>query len=57
MRLREVYLSFEILGDPTKRTYVDTRLETDRKRKEKYAQSDKNQSEEARKSSLPVEGE
>jgi hypothetical protein len=34
-------LSIEILSDPAKRTYVDTRLETDRKRKEKYAQSDK----------------
>jgi hypothetical protein len=41
VRFREISLSIEILSDPAKRTYVDTRLETDRKRKEKYAQSDK----------------
>lgn len=41
----ELSLSVEILNDPAKRTYVDTRLETDRRRKEKYAQSDKKRKE------------
>lgn len=41
IKLEQVKLAVEILGDPAKRTYVDTRLETDRRRKEKYAASNK----------------
>jgi DnaJ family protein C protein 17 len=40
-KFAELGLAQGILNDPAKRTYVDTRLETDRRRKEKYAQSDK----------------
>ncbi|RSH92327.1 hypothetical protein EHS25_008742 [Saitozyma podzolica] len=41
IKLRQVFLSLEILSDVAKRQYVDTKLETERKRKEKYAEMDK----------------
>lgn len=45
VRLHEVKIAIGILEDAAKRTYVDTKLETDRKRKEKYAASDKRKQE------------
>ena len=38
---RKIMVSLEMLLDPAKRSYIDQRLEADRRRKEKYAESDK----------------
>lgn len=38
---RKVTVSLEILSDSAKRTYLDTRLESDRKKRERYAELDK----------------
>ena len=38
---RKVTVSLDILTDQAKRNYVDTRLESDRRRKEQYAARDK----------------
>jgi hypothetical protein len=40
-KFREISLSLEILVDHAKRAYVDTRLEAERVRKERYAELDK----------------
>jgi DnaJ family protein C protein 17 len=38
---RQISLSLELLLDTSKRSYLDTKLETDRKRREKYSELDK----------------
>jgi len=38
---RQISLSLELLLDTSKRQYLDTKLETDRKRREKYSELDK----------------
>lgn len=40
-KFREISLAHEILIDIAKRQYVDTRLEGERKKREKYAEMDK----------------
>lgn len=45
VKFRQIQLSNDILNDAAKRTYVDTKLEADRRRKEKYAASDKRKQE------------
>ena len=41
VKFREISLALEILVDGSKRAYVDTKLEGERKRKERYAELDK----------------
>ena len=38
---RQISVALEILSDPAKRNYLDTRLESDRRKKERYAEMDK----------------
>lgn len=45
VKWRELEIALGVLGDAAKRTYVDTKLESDRRRKEKYAASDKRKQE------------
>ncbi|WVR04772.1 hypothetical protein IAU60_001784 [Kwoniella sp. DSM 27419] len=40
VQFRQISLALEILTDVNKRSYVDTKLENDRKKREKYAASD-----------------
>ncbi|OCF58641.1 hypothetical protein L486_03130 [Kwoniella mangroviensis CBS 10435] len=41
IQFRQISVSLEILLNPNKRNYVDTKLENDRKKKERYAEMDK----------------
>ncbi|WVW78269.1 hypothetical protein I302_100222 [Kwoniella bestiolae CBS 10118] len=41
IQFRQISVSLEILLNPNKRTYVDTKLENDRKKRERYAEMDK----------------
>ncbi|WRT64610.1 uncharacterized protein IL334_001543 [Kwoniella shivajii] len=42
IQFRQISLALGILTDQTKRSYVDNKLESDRRKKEKYAEYDKN---------------
>jgi DnaJ family protein C protein 17 len=42
---RKISLALSILTDSAKRTYIDTRLEADRKKRERYAEMNKKQKE------------
>ncbi|WWD07490.1 hypothetical protein V865_005591 [Kwoniella europaea PYCC6329] len=41
IQFRQISVSLEILLNPNKRNYVDTKLENDRKKRERYAEMDK----------------
>ncbi|WVF69620.1 hypothetical protein IAT40_004398 [Kwoniella sp. CBS 6097] len=45
IQFREISVALEILTNPTKRNYVDTKLESDRKKRERYAEMDKKRKE------------
>jgi DnaJ family protein C protein 17 len=42
---RQISVAVEMLSDPSKRSYLDQRLESDRKKKQKYAEMDKKRKE------------
>ncbi|OCF45764.1 hypothetical protein I317_00252 [Kwoniella heveanensis CBS 569] len=45
IQFREISVSLEILTNPAKRSYVDNKLESDRKKRERYAEMDKKRKE------------